>query len=84
MTTAIKTCQTEEPSKDTRKLHMRRYCYKIWWYQHMVETWNLKIFWHMNIEANHIIEHRQPDIIVVTRAHFLHISHCQEMLSYSR
>jgi len=50
----------------------------------MVETWNLKIFWHMNIEANHIIEHRQPDIIVVTRAHFLHISQCQEMLSYSR
>ena len=41
------------------------------WYQHMTEpvteTESVKILWDMNIQTDHVIEHRQPDIIVVDK-----------------
>jgi len=41
------------------------------WYQHttepVIETESVKILWDMNIQTDHVIEHRQPDIIVVDK-----------------
>jgi len=41
------------------------------WYQHMaepiIETESVKILWDMNIQTDHVIVHRRPDIIVVDK-----------------
>jgi len=46
---------------------------KVWrseqWYWHMTEpvteTHKVKILWDINIQTDHVIEHRHPDIVVV-------------------
>ena len=39
------------------------------WYQHtaepVIETQRVKILWDINIQTDHVIEHRRPDIVVV-------------------
>jgi len=41
------------------------------WYQHtaepVIETDSVKILWDMNIQTDHVIEHRRPDIVVVDK-----------------
>ena len=41
------------------------------WYQHMtelvIETDSVKILWDMNIQTDHVTEHRQPDIVVIDK-----------------
>jgi len=41
------------------------------WYQHttepVIETQSVKILWDMNIQTDHVIEHRRPDIVVVDK-----------------
>ena len=41
------------------------------WYQHtaepVIETESVKILWDMNIQTDHSIEHRRPDIVVVDK-----------------
>ena len=31
----------------------------------IIETESVKFLWDMNIQTDHVIEHRQPDIVVV-------------------
>jgi len=41
------------------------------WYQHttepVIETESIKILWDMNIQTDHVMEHRRPDIVVVDK-----------------
>ena len=41
------------------------------WYQHMtepvIETESVNILWDMNIQTDHVIEHRRPDIVVIDK-----------------
>ena len=34
------------------------------WYDHIEETDHVKILWHFNIQTDHVIEHRRPDVVV--------------------
>ena len=42
---------------------------KVKWYNHqpasVVENDRVKILWHFNIQADHVIQHRRPDIVVL-------------------
>ena len=41
------------------------------WYEHVlekvVETADVKILWDFNIQTDHVVEHRRPDVVVLDK-----------------